>query len=471
VILRARGRIRLSILSVPKPFNERIVKGYKMISATTLGQYDNIGGNSSFANHLFQYAALKIYAKEHNLVVNIPGDWVGRQLFEGGDDKPVSERPQKEKDFASSTDCIWTSGEKLDGYNLKGYFQYHTSVYAPHKEYFKKLFVPKPELRKLGDDFIKTLPSPLIGIHIRRGDYKRPPNRVAPIEWYINWLEENWERLGKPGVFIASDEPKDVLEELKKYSPVACNTDSEGLSVFLDHYILQYCDVLLTSNSTFSFTAAMLSNKGKEFYRPDYQKKTLVSFDPWDSDPILPFPHHIESAVRLHLGCGNMHLPGYVNIDCKKTPATDKICDIRELPYEDNSVDTIESYHVFEHIPVCLHANVDGRFGAKYAALIDTAKEWHRVLKPGGNLVIEMPDLDETFRQYLNADDKEKERLLIPVYGSFRGGDETDVHRWGANKPRLKYILERAGFREIKFTEAQDYHVKDCPCLRVEVVK
>jgi len=32
-------------------------------------------------------------------------------------------------------------------------------------------------------------------------------------------------------------------------------------------------------------------------------------------------------------------------------------------------------------------------------------------------------------------------------------------------------MLEKAGFRDIKFTEPQDYHAKDTPCLRVEAVK
>ncbi|GAH79733.1 unnamed protein product, partial [marine sediment metagenome] len=206
-------------------------------------------------------------------------------------------------------------------------------------------------------------------------------------------------------MFIASDEIGNVLPEFEKYSPIVCKADSEKAGMFLDHYILQHCDVLLASNSTFSFTAAMLSKEGREFYRPDYQKKELVPFDPWDSDPILPFPHHIESAVRLHLGCGRVRLSGYVNIDCTRTEATDLVCDIRRLPYEDNSVDTIESYHVFEHIPVCLHANVSSDWGEKYASLITVLKEWRRALKEGGNLIIEMPDLDGMVREYLTADE------------------------------------------------------------------
>lgn len=45
-----------------------------------------------------------------------------------------------------------------------------------------------------------------------------------------------------------------------------------------------------------------------------------------------------EKPLKLHLGCGHKHLEGYVNIDWRKTGTTDLVCDIRNLPYNDNSV-------------------------------------------------------------------------------------------------------------------------------------
>jgi len=441
------------------------------ISMSVLGEYDLFGGNSSFANHLFRYAALKIYALKNGLEVEVPENWIGRELFEGCDDPPISEKPRKQIDIGENKDCIWLNGELLEDCNLKGYFQYHTSLYAPYKEYFRKLFTPKQGLRDRVAPTFDKLTGTLIGIHIRRGDYCRPPNRVAPNEWYLDWLEKNWERFDNPTLYIASDDPESVISDFKKYNPRMCKPNTEAMSTFLDHYILQHCDVLLTSNSTFSFTAAMLNEKGKEFYRPDYQEKRLTAFDPWDSDPISPFPHHVKSAVRLHLGCGRKRLPGYINIDCMATEATDQICDIKKLPYNDNTVDTIECYHAFEHIPVCLHANIESGYGEKYASLIAVLQEWKRVLKPEGNLVIEMPDLDGVMREYLESPESRREELLISIYGSYRAYDDIDIHRWGANKARLTYLLEKAEFRFIKFCEATDYHKEIAPCLRVEAIK
>ncbi len=449
------------------------------IAMEKLNSYETVG-NRSYGNELFQYAALKIYAKERGCTVEIPENWIGRELFEGCDDPVLSKSPRPHVDLTSNKIPIWSNGSLLKpDCDIYGYFQYHTSHYAPHKDYFKSLFVPKQKIL----DQLPPIPTdrPLICIHIRRGDYCNPPNRVAPNKWYVDWLDKNLAKFDNPTIYLASDDMETVIPDFEKFSPVMCRPSNEAMDMFVDHYVMQHADVLLASNSTFSFTAAML-NKNCDvvgygggvpdfFWRPDYQKKELVPFLPWHSDPISPFPHHKEEAVRLHLGCGAQKLPGYINIDCRKSKTTDVVCDIRALPYPDNSVDTIESYHVFEHMPVCLHANVDDGYGEKYGLLITVLKEWYRALKPGGNLVIEMPDLDKTIEAYLKADDAEKEKLLIPIYGSFRGGDDTDIHRWGANEARLTHMLLSAGFKYINFVEATDYHKDICPCLRVEAIK
>lgn len=440
------------------------------ISMSTLADYEMVG-NRSYGNEMFQYAALRIYALKNGLEVEIPKNWIGRELFAGCDDPVISTKKREQKDFGISTECIWKNGQVLTDHNIKGYFQYHTSQYAEYKDFFRNLFAPRERIRKKPDEMLSAIKSPLICLHIRRGDYGRPPNRVAPNEWYLKWLEENWGNYDNPILYIASDDLETIIGDFEKYKPVMCKPNTEAMMMFMDHYVMQHSNVLLASNSTFSFTAAMLNEKGGEFYRPDYQKKTLVPFDPWDSDPISPFPHHIKSAVRLHLGCGIQRLPGYINIDCMKTPATDLVCDIRKLPYEDNSVDTVESYHVFEHIPVCLHANVDSVYGEKYESLIATLSEWRRVLKPDGNLVIEMPDLEGIIKEYLEADGARKDELLIGIYGSYRSADDTDIHRWGADEALLRRLLEQAGFKYIKFYKVTDYHKDLCPCLRVEAVK
>ncbi len=53
--------------------------------------------------------------------------------------------------------------------------------------------------------------------------------------------------------------------------------------------------------------------------------------------------------TRLHLGCGHIRLPGYVNIDIMAAKAADVIADLRKLPYGDARVDLVYSCAAIEH--------------------------------------------------------------------------------------------------------------------------
>src|SRR6185437_10267652 len=55
--------------------------------------------------------------------------------------------------------------------------------------------------------------------------------------------------------------------------------------------------------------------------------------------------------LDLHLGCGPKYLPGFVNIDANPMHKTDILLDIRcGLPFASNSVDSIYSTHMIEHL-------------------------------------------------------------------------------------------------------------------------
>ena len=160
-----------------------------------------------------------------------------------------------------------------------------------------------------------------------------------------------------------------------------------------------------------------------------------------------------KDSLRLHLGCGNNHLEGFINIDWRKTHATDLVCDIMKLPYPDYSVSVIETYHVIEHL---------SRHDFPKAL-----KEWYRVLIPGGKLIIECPDFDELLKRYLTGDEKQLDGIF--ALQRFRG----DYHLFGYNSDRLRKLLEACAFSTIEGREAQDYHaqVEGWPCIRMECIK
>ena len=158
-----------------------------------------------------------------------------------------------------------------------------------------------------------------------------------------------------------------------------------------------------------------------------------------------------NSPIKLHLGCGEQRKLDRINIDWRKTVATDFVQDINALPLKEQSVVSIESYHVVEHL-----SETDA---------IRTFENWYKILKLNGQLVIECPDFDETVREYLNGNAKR----IYDVYGKRRFPG--DGHLFGYNFERLKNALTAVGFSEIRNCDPQDYHKNEQPCLRVEAVK
>lgn len=251
----------------------------KFISMSTLGDYGRFG------NQLFQYATLKIYSRKNGLRPEVPEEWIGRRIFLSSNDICISDKPREQR--LVGDDCIWLNGQQFEGCDVKGYCQYHTSLYSPYKKYFRSLYKFIPLLEKVLREPIELLKKgTLIGIHIRLSDYRLPGRNknIAPKKWYLDWLKQNWDGLDNPILFLASDEIDNVIEEFREYKP---NAYPAGANFLYDYYTLSHCKILLISNSTFSFTAAMLNEEGEDFYRPDFEQKKMVSFNPWNSKPLL----------------------------------------------------------------------------------------------------------------------------------------------------------------------------------------
>jgi predicted SAM-dependent methyltransferase len=137
----------------------------------------------------------------------------------------------------------------------------------------------------------------------------------------------------------------------------------------------------------------------------------------------------------LHLGCGNIHIPGWCNVDAIRTGAADLILDIASLPgIQNDRVDKIYSCHVLEHFA---HAEIEG-----------ILRRWHKVLRPGGEIRISVPDLDAITRIYQKNINHFQVSGNQPWIALFYGGqkDKYDFHKTGFNFCWLKVLLESSGF-------------------------
>ena len=244
-----------------------------------------------FGNQIFLYTLLKIHQKEHDVRVET-APWIGQYLF-GHNDPPIS---QTLPEFTDTGMAILNAQEPYKNVEFSGpVYQLHTKYYAPYKELFHSLFQPVPQVEVKMRDAVNKLRErgkTIIGIHLRRGDYqklKRSYTFVAPTACYKKWLEGLWETLDEPVLFIASDDLSGVVDDFADYNPITIKDLGVQLpeaDFYPEFYILTQCDVLAISNSTFSFTAAMLNENCQFFFRPHLLAKKLVPFNPWNSEPL-----------------------------------------------------------------------------------------------------------------------------------------------------------------------------------------
>ena len=54
--------------------------------------------------------------------------------------------------------------------------------------------------------------------------------------------------------------------------------------------------------------------------------------------------------AKLHIGCGDTKKQGWINVDIRKTKATDHVLDVCNMDiFADNTFDAVFSHHSFEH--------------------------------------------------------------------------------------------------------------------------
>jgi predicted SAM-dependent methyltransferase len=153
-----------------------------------------------------------------------------------------------------------------------------------------------------------------------------------------------------------------------------------------------------------------------------------------------------EKPIRLHLGCGSVHLEGYVNID-KYSPVADRKMDAKKLDYPDNSVDEIFTSHMVEHLT--------------YSEFMNALEEWRRVLKENGNLIIRCPNFERHLRDWLNADYEKRwgeNNYGINSILGFQDRGPGYINRNLFTVERLKRLVEQAGFTIL---EAHTYPTRD----------
>lgn len=136
---------------------------------------------------------------------------------------------------------------------------------------------------------------------------------------------------------------------------------------------------------------------------------------------------------KLNLGSGADKKEGFVNMDWNPLTKPDIQHNLNKFPYpfEDNTFDYIEARHVLEHLE----------------KPFNVMKELHRILKPGGELLVKVPHFS---RGFTHAEHEHGFDVTFPLYfnphftSSGFVGTEFEIKRikikWLAHLHLLKYL-------------------------------
>jgi predicted SAM-dependent methyltransferase len=136
--------------------------------------------------------------------------------------------------------------------------------------------------------------------------------------------------------------------------------------------------------------------------------------------------------MKLHLGCGEKYIPGFIHVDIQHYPHVDHRVPVNRLSFAaDESVDLIYACHVLEH------------FGRH--EIDQVLQEWFRVLRRGGILRLAVPDFEAVASLYQQTGN------LTELIGLVSGGqrNEYDFHKMVFDEKLLRERLLKTGFSSI----------------------
>jgi len=181
----------------------------------------------------------------------------------------------------------------------------------------------------------------------------------------------------------------------------------------------------------------LLAFRAEAFYETRLSHRRLFSAQQW------------EAMRKLNLGASHKILPGWVNVDARPLPDLDYVTNAKDLfIFHDESFDIVRASHLLEHF-----------YPGEIPAVL---REWTRVLKPGGWLIVCVPSFDGVVYSYLaNPDsinicrDDFRIDMLNWILGLISKEDVKEdpffKHRTIFNFESLKEILEKyAGLKNVR---------------------
>jgi len=238
--------------------------------------FNHLGRLGRFGNQMFQYAALRGIAANNNTNFCLPiwsdkvndglGNMLKTELFDCFNMRSVnnlniqlidSKRPVVSENGFNFDEKIFNCNDWI---SLWGFFQ--------SEKYFKNVedvirddFTFKDEILNPCQDMMQGIleEGKVIGIHIRRKDYLTNPNHhFVGIDYYKKALEKFPNDIN---VLVFSDDPKWCHEQSLFYDDRFMISEND--SGYVDMCLMSMCTDFIIGNSSFSWWAAWLGNRGR----------------------------------------------------------------------------------------------------------------------------------------------------------------------------------------------------------------
>jgi len=237
--------------------------------------FNHIGRLGRSSNQMFQYAALRGIAANAGVNFCLPyysdgvDDGLGNEnrteLFDFLEMSTVNQlniqsidqsRPIVQENYFNYNQEIHENCS--DSVSLWGFFQ-SEKYFLNVEDIIRKDFIFKDEIRQPCQEMMDQVDGETIGLHIRRKDYLTNPNHCAlDISYYKEALSKFPDDLA---VIVFSDDPAWCHnEDLFSGDRFMISESDSG---YVDQCLMSMCSNFIIANSTFSWWAAWLGNRGK----------------------------------------------------------------------------------------------------------------------------------------------------------------------------------------------------------------
>lgn len=169
-------------------------------------------------------------------------------------------------------------------------------------------------------------------------------------------------------------------------------------------------------------------------------------------------------GLKINFACGYHTWDGFFCVDAVRNPRAPRAPDLlhtlefdgdrlqNPLPLPDGCADELHSIHFIEHV-----------YAWQAPAVI---REFRRLVRPGGLLVLELPNLAKLCKNLLAGS---KDQFAIwSIYGDPNQKEPLMCHRWGYRPVTIQQLLQDNGFLNTKMKRPQLHGKREYRDMRVE---